>query len=426
MKAWINRATCNWNIVAVLFGFWAGVVFQLAKATQVFVFWALFAGLAALVVGLLWRQPWARWLSVGLLALSALSKAASLVTKGFTWRQALYAIGLGALAYYFWKEPDNGVIDDFFGGEGDAKKDAEAPKEPMISLVHLRRQQRYLEASVLANALSEAWGLEVFGGDGEASDDAAGVVAGDNPFFIVIVRKPTFCMFSVHNHERNYFDDPEEVAKGVTNRRFAEVIREHRSWLSVDLMRAEDSSVGQDEAYRMIGKAVSALADEDVMAILCPQHHYFNLWDADLEKLLCGDSPLDALRKEVKAPVYGVQDGDAIEKAIAMARERWPEFVAAFKSREAGDERYLVKARFVGEDDEAEHMWLQVFGLEPEYVHGHLLNEPMHTAKLKKGSQVEVAVTDISDWICPDAEGNGLGNFTDRVIEAAARAGTGA
>lgn len=384
------------------------------------------AGLAILSLGLLGKKTWARWLAIGLLALSCLSKAASLFVKGFTWTQALYALGMGFLAYHLWKQPDNGFFDEVLGGEEETAKDAEDSKEPMISLVHLRQQQRYLEASVLANAFSEAWGLEIFGGAGEPPDDADGVVAGNGPFYIVIVRKPIFSMFVVHNHDQSYFEKPDEVADGVPNRRFAEVIREHTSWLSVDLMRTDESSVGQEEAYRMIGKAVSALADDDVMAILCPQHNYFNLWGTDLEKLLCGDSPLDALKKEVKAPVYGVQDGEAIEKAIATAREKWPEFVAAFKSREAGDERYLVKASFIGEDDEAEHMWLQVFGLEPEYVHGHLLNEPMHTTKLKKGSQVEVGVSDISDWICPDAEGNMLGNFTNRVVEAAATVQTGA
>lgn len=211
------------------------------------------------------------------------------------------------------------------------------------------------------------------------------------------------------------------MAAKVPNLRFAQIIRDHAAWLAVDLMEAMDTKVGQDEAYRMIGKAISALADDDVMAILCPQHHFFNLWSSELESLLCGDAPLEALQEEVKAPVIGVPDGDAIENAIAEARLRWPEFVAVFKNRQPDDERFIVKAPFKGEDGQVEHMWLQVFGLEPEYVHGHLVNHPMHTTKLKQGSQVEVPVQDISDWVCPDAEGNPLGNFTQKAISLAAK-----
>jgi uncharacterized protein YegJ (DUF2314 family) len=231
-----------------------------------------------------------------------------------------------------------------------------------------------------------------------------------------MLHKPTVAMFLVHNHDKNYFDEPEEAAGKVPNLRFAEIIRDHTAWLAVDLVQVKDTELVQDEAYRLIGKAISTLADDDVMAILCPQHHFFNLWSAELEKILCGDSPLDALREEVKAPVIGVPDGDAIENAIAEARRRWPEFAAIFKNRQADDERFIVKAPFTGEDGKVEHMWLQVFGLEPEYVHGHLVNHPMHTTKLKQGSQVEVLVSEVSDWVCPDAEGNPLGNFTHQAI----------
>ena len=273
---------------------------------------------------------------------------------------------------------------------------------------------------MLANALSEAWGLKIIGGEGDA-DEADGFVAGDNPLYLVMVKKPTFAMFMVHNRDTPYFDDPEEVASHMPNLRFAEIIRDHNAWLAVDLMQVSDSKIEQDEAYRLIGKAVSMLADDDVMAILCPQHHFFNLWSPELEKILCGDSPLDALKEEIKAPVIGVPDGETIANAIAEARRRWPEFVTIFKNRQPDDERFIVKAPFTGEDGQVEHMWLQVFGLEPEYVHGHLVNHPMHTTKLKQGSQVEVAVADVSDWVCPDAEGNPLGNFTQQAISQAAK-----
>lgn len=418
MKSLLNRVISNWNIAAGLLGMWAWGIYLGAVKVQQTSLWILFAGMVIVALGLVLRQGWARVTALGILGLMALLKLSSLVTKGFTLNQLLYAIGIGVVAYYLWKEPDKGIIDDFSGG---LESDNSEPPKPMISLVHLRASQRYLEPVVLANALSEAWGAHIFAGDGDPPDDADGFVAGDGPLYMVMRTKPSFAMFIVHNHDRNYFDEPEDVAKSVPNLRFAQIIREHSAWLAVDLMQVSDNSLDQDEAYRMIGKAVSALADDDVMAILCPQYHFFNLWSPELEKMLCGDSPLDALREEVKAPVFGVPDGDAIENAIAEARRRWPEFAAAFKNREPGDDRFIVKAPFVGDDGQTEHMWLQVFGLEPEYVHGHLANDPMHTTKLKKGSQVEVPVAEISDWLCPDTEGNALGNFTHEAVKAAAK-----
>lgn len=418
MKSLLNRLISNWNIAAGLLAMWAWGIYLGAMKLQHTSLWVVFAGMVIIALGLVLRQGWARIAGLGVLGFMALAKSAALFSKGFAWNQCLYAIGIAGVAYYLWKEPDKGIIDDFTGGSDEGNDE---PAEPMISLVHLRRQQRYLEAVVLANALSDAWGLNIHGGGGDPPDDADGFVAGHSPLFIVMVQKPVFAMFTVHNHDRSYFDDSEAVAKSVPNLRFAEIIREHTSWLAVDLMQVKDTAMDQDEAYRMIGKAVSALADDDVMAIMCPQHRFFNLWSPELEKMLCGDAPLDALREEVKAPVFGVPDGDLIENAIAEARRRWPEFVTTFKNRQPGDERFIVKAPFVGEDGQTEHMWLQVFGLEPEYVHGHLVNHPMHTSKLKQGSQVEVPVAEISDWVCPDAEGNALGNFTHEAVKAAAK-----
>ncbi|MBB5034986.1 uncharacterized protein YegJ (DUF2314 family) [Prosthecobacter vanneervenii] len=426
MKALINRLTANWNMAAIFLGFHAWAWAMMGIWTHNLPARIVAAVLAVTAAGLLFRLRWTRLAGTAMLIWIAGSKAYGLVAREFTWKQAVLCAVYGMIAYQLWTRPDKGSIDDFteedLPQDGQQKNDDEDEAKPIISLVHLRRQPRYLEPQVLANALSEAWGLQIVGGE-EDADQADGFVAGDNPLFLVMVRKPVFAMFMVHNRDTSYFDDPEEVASHVPNLRFAEIIREHSAWLAVDLMQVKDTEVGQDEAYRLIGKAVSALADDDVMAIFCPQHRFFNLWSPELEKLLCGDSPLDALREEVKAPVIGVPNGEAIEQAITEARQRWPEFVEIFKKRQPDDERFIVKAPFTGENGQVEHMWMQVFGLEPEYVHGHLVNHPMHTTKLKQGSQVEVPVATISDWVCPDAEGNPLGNFTHKAINQAAGQG---
>lgn len=422
MKSFFNRLTSNWNCAALLLGLPAWGWYLVARTTGDLALWCVFAGFAIVIVGLLLRAQWARKLGLALMIWMFVGKIYGLISREFTWNKLIQAGAYGFIGYGLWKKPDNGIIDDFTEDDTeDAKADSPQDAKPIISLVHLRSQQRYLEAPVLANALSEAWGLNIVGGESGDVDSADGFVAGESHMFIVMVNKPSFAMFLVHNRDINYFDEPDEVASNVPNLRFAEIIRDHGSWLAVDLMQVEESKLAEEEAYRLIGKAISTLADDDVMAILCPQHNFFNLWSASLEEILCGDSPLDALRKEVKAPVYGVPDGDTIERAISEARSRWPEFVTIFKNRKPDDDRFIVKAPFTGDEGQVEHMWMEVFGLEPEYVHGYLMNDPIHTTKLKKGSQVEVAVADISDWICPDAEDNPLGNFTHQAVLKAAK-----
>ncbi|WP_395739498.1 DUF2314 domain-containing protein [Prosthecobacter sp.] len=424
MKKIINWLTSNWTCAALLLGFhaWAWVMIGIWMHNQSSKI--VGALMAVTALGLLIRLRWTRLVGTAMMIWIAGFKAYGLVAREFTWKQAMFSAVYGFIAYQLWTKPDNGIMDDFTEdekpGRDPGKDEEEEDDKPIISLVHLRRQPRYLEPQVLANALSEAWGLRIISKEGD-EEDSDGFVVGDNPLFFVWVKKPAFAMLMVHNRDTPYFEDPEEVAGEMPNLRFAEIFREHNAWLAVDLMQVEGTQVDHDEAYRLIGKAVAALADDDVMAILCPQHRFLNLWSPELEKTLCGAAPLDALKEEVKAPVIGVPDGDVIANAIAEARRRWPEFVAVFKSRQPDDERFIVKAPFTGENGKVEHMWLQVFGLEPEYVHGNLINHPMHSTRLKMGSQVEVAVAEVSDWICPDAEGNPLGNFTQQAVSQASK-----
>lgn len=385
-------------------------------------FWVFPTCYLILIVGLLAKAHWARKVGIAMLLLGFASKLWFLFSDTFSWNTLIHAGAIGFIAHGLWRNPEKGIIDDFNDLDEPQKgSDLTNDDQPIISLVHLRSQVRYLEAPVLARALSDAWGLNITFGDAADEETCDGFVTGDDAIFVAVVKQPVPAVFIVHNREGSYLYDSEEFASTVPNLRFAEVIASHDSWLAIDLIQAGNSEMEEKAAYRMIGKAISSLADEHVMAILCPQYHYFNLWSGDLEQILCSDSPLDALREEIKAPVYGVPDGDAIHNAIQEARRRWPEFVACFHSRKPDDDRFLVKSPFTGDNGQVEHMWLQVFGLEPEYIHGHLLNEPFHTKKLKQGSQVEVPVSTLSDWVCADADDKPLGNFTHLAVQKAAQ-----
>lgn len=317
------------------------------------------------------------------------------------------------------EDEDWGEAEDDFDDQWDDEDDDSIP---MIALVQLRNSLRYLEASMLAKLLSEAWNLRI-DDDEEDSSDSDGFVSGESPLFIVSLNAredSPAAMFFLNNIEENYFDEPDELADEVVNLRFAEIVRNHTSWLSLDLMRPTSIDMTEEDAYRYIGKAMNALADDDTLAVLCPEHEIFNQWTDALGEGLCGENPLQAMDEEYQPPVFNI-DADDILAAIEEARRRWPEFVEHFAKRDpAADEPFLVKAAFMVDDDNVEHMWVQVFGMEPKYVHGYLANDPVNNARLKIGDQVEVPVELISDWACVDRDGNMLGNFTDEAVTRAA------
>lgn len=201
MKAFINRLTANWNVAIVFLGFAAWGSWFLARLTGSGVMWAMFAIYATVIGGMMMRWQWARKAGLALLIWLCVGRIHSMVTREFTWQRLGYAGALGFVAYGLWKKPDNGIIDDFADEEGDIADDKENSK-PIISLVHLRSQQRYLEAPVLANALSEAWDLNIVGSEAHDVNAADGFVAGQNPIFIVMVTQPNRAMFLVHNHDQ--------------------------------------------------------------------------------------------------------------------------------------------------------------------------------------------------------------------------------
>lgn len=418
VKKWFRQATSNRVLAVGLLLIHAAIYYRAAFAFHEAWRYALVAAALVAIAGLVRHRPWGiKWGSAMLLVF-CIGKVLLVITQGFSWRLGIQIFALGWMAWCLWRKSEGGLLDDEVEKP---EPNEDNDEEPLISLVQLRARIRYLEAPVLANALSEAWDLTIAGGD-DVPDDAHGFVSGNENMFIVMLSKPKSRFFIVHNREGNYFDDAEALEKKVPNMRFGEIIRTHEAWLAMDVIGPrDDDSFDPAEAYQMIGKAASVLADDDTLAIFCPQHSYFNLWSPELEHALCGDSPLDIFHQEVKAPVIRVDDESGIAAAMAEARRRWPEFVAAFKSRKSGDDRYIIKAAFTSDEGKTEYMWLTVYGLEPEYVHGHLINEPLHCKDLQRGSLIEVPVERLSDWLCPDADDRPLGNFTDKIVHSSSK-----
>lgn len=290
---------------------------------------------------------------------------------------------------------------------GDKKND-----KPLISFVLLLRKARRLDEPAVRRAAAKAFQCQFDPDDPQAQD----FVVGKPPTFMI---QHQGNLFLVHNFNRPYVDDPEAAAREAANRRDQQVLREHRAWLSVDFL-APDDKPDLKKVYPMLGRMAAELADADCLAVFCPATGRLTPDNGAVQDLLRSPDPLKALTDAVPAPIIDIEGDDPdLKAAVAEARRRWPEFVAAFRRRKAG-EAFVVKAPF-SDGSATEFMWMMVSRIEGSTVHGVLGNQPLEVKGLKERDVVTVVSKDVADWIY--REGDSLqGNFTQPVIDKKAKA----
>ena len=107
--------------------------------------------------------------------------------------------------------------------------------------------------------------------------------------------------------------------------------------------------------------------------------------------------PLQGLQNSPFAPVINLEDTDELlRESVATAKERWPEFKAAFAERDAG-QSFSVKAP-ISVDDNTEFIWVNVEEISDGKVTGTLGNEPVDLGNLRLGSTVTFSENDVNDW----------------------------
>ena len=179
-----------------------------------------------------------------------------------------------------------------------------------------------------------------------------------------------------------------------------------------------DDDADPDSFYPQIIRLIVELADEDTLAILRPETGQINLWSDDVFETLVRPQGHDEFSTPTEVPVIPVEDDDPLmTAAVEEARSRWPEFAEKFESR-GKDDSFSVKAA-VTAGGNTEFIWMNVIGLEPEYIHGELANEPIDLGDLKLGSRVEVSLADLNDWAYQVGEEEPQGLFTVKAITEA-------
>jgi uncharacterized protein YegJ (DUF2314 family) len=292
--------------------------------------------------------------------------------------------------------------------------------EAPASIVLLLHRPKPLNVQILAQVLTEVTGKSVRAialddsrsekGDNRPVGD---MVAGASPHFISRVNGISF---AIHNLSAPYMADPAQASESFVEMRLRKAVREHTAWLSMDILNAQAAT---PDAYRIVGRVLARLVDDDCLALYYPPLNQFAPCKPDeMVTKLNSDDPINAVFREVtEVPVIPIDDDPRLRAAEAEARRRFPEFEAAFQKKDGS--RFTVKA-LITANGNSEHIWVEVDRVSMGKIEGRLGNDPVNLGDLKLGSKVEVPTDSIEDWVYL-RNGNPIGEFTGPVIQKIVR-----
>jgi len=270
---------------------------------------------------------------------------------------------------------------------------------------------RQVTAAQLAIVVTRAWGGTYgFEDDVDKGNDDQNWVVGKSPIFLI---KSPEAIFMVHNFGRPYTSDTTEMAESLTDLRVRKAVEDHRAWVAVDLMHPFDDARPRESFYPSIARLIAELAGDDCLAVFHPESERINAWDDTLKAALRGPNPLEKFALPVNPPVLPLDDHDPkLAAATEEARRRLPEFLDAFTRKDG--ERFSVKAP-VTAGGRTEHIWIDVDDVDDDRIGGRLGNEPVDLGGMKIGDRVDVAISEIEDWVVVRG-GEPTGLFTSRTL----------
>lgn len=285
----------------------------------------------------------------------------------------------------------------------------------LISFVGLLREPVRWDTAVLARVASRAWHADL--GDGSREGEDGFVASSDISHFAMCRGR----LVMINCFPSPYCQNVQEVAEGISDLRTRSLFSQHTAWFSCDAMHLSRRLRSADklEWYRLLGHLFAELLDENCLLLHVPETGLTLPINEDTEHALRTADPLEALLQTATLPVVKVDSEDPLlQKAVAEARARWPEFVSAYEQR-AG-ELFAVKAP-VTAGYNTEFIWLSVTAIEGDRIYGTLDNDPANLGKLKHGSKVCVAVADLADWMYINPKKQLVGGFTLVAVSKASR-----
>lgn len=127
---------------------------------------------------------------------------------------------------------------------------------------------------------------------------------------------------------------------------------------------------------------------------------------------------LDALFGKKADNLTPVPPGDpelaeVTRKALARLNALKPRIEKGLRA----PEELLVKAGFRTDDGSTEHMWLVVSEWKKDRLYGTLANEPFEVSGLRMGSPVDVALSEVDDYVYVGPDGKKEGGESSRILQ---------
>lgn len=307
--------------------------------------------------------------------------------------------------------------------EPDSEERAPSDEE-LVSLVYFLSDVREPTEEDIRNCVSRALEIRFDPDDPDAEHFVVEFASADEDqtkpaaFRQFMLRLPAGLFYAAVSREP-YVEDPADFARrSIRDKRLRKAVEEHLAWISVDFLEKDPEPEDKRDAYAVIGKILAAMAGPDCLALYCPELQRCNEFDPLLLDDLASGSPLRLFTEPTFEPIIEVAEDDPrMRDAVGEALARWPEFESAFARREEDKDAnpYLVKAEF-REGTVSEFMWLTVTGLTAGSVRGVLMNAPHELLEVHRGTQVEVELDRLNDWIYPGPDGELVGGFTLDVL----------
>ncbi len=289
---------------------------------------------------------------------------------------------------------------------------------PRVAFVLLLRHPRNLTSTEIVDAVHRGLGLDVLTGVDEPRGTHYILSQGQSTHIVQLGHSS----YLVRHANEPFMADPAAAAGEISELRLRRAVAAHRAWISVELLRASHPAPVDDPErvnghYQTIGPIIAELADDDALVLLDPETGQMNVFDPSLDDTLRSPDPRRAVTSSMKVPVVAIRDDDPrMLAAVKIARDRWPEFVAAFEVRQPS-QTFSVKVR-LAEGMHVEYMWVSVSALEGDYIYGRLDNAPVELRNARLGGRVRVPLTDLNDWTYLDGK-NVRGGFTIEVLRKA-------
>jgi uncharacterized protein YegJ (DUF2314 family) len=193
-----------------------------------------------------------------------------------------------------------------------------------------------------------------------------------------------------------------------------EAYLEHEAWFSTAIEKIPESST-PEEAYSVLGKLIAELLDDTCLIVWSAEDNRINLISPELIELFREGKPIQALTEVRGDEISNVDSNDSrMKAAIAEAREKWPEFVAAFQKTDKHED-FIVKFPFGEPGDHVEHMWVEVHAIDGGLVSGKLLSDPFKLRGYKQGQDIQREAGELSDWLYI-AGGEPVGAFSEAIV----------